>query len=114
MKFEKLQNLMGLAIEQTTEQHSVINIRIGMQEKLNTVNEIIEDSMYLDYEYDQKQTKYMTTFTEGKNEAVNQMRMHDERVRTHTMFYQQNDNTGRHGTHYRKWVNEWMVQNVLT
>lgn len=50
-KFEQLQHLIGLAIEQCTEQHSVVNIRLGVQDKLNAVKDMIRDQMTLNQEF---------------------------------------------------------------
>ena len=65
----------------------MINIRIGMKDKLNAVKEMIQHTVTLDYEYDQSNSKLMTSMAEGRNEAEKEIKGHDERLKTHSQFY---------------------------
>jgi len=68
-KFEQLQHLIGLAIEQCTEQHSVVNIRLGVQDKLNAVKDMIRDQMTLNQEFQHKNGKLLLAYGDGKREC---------------------------------------------
>ena len=43
-KFEAIQNLIGMSIDNTSEQHSIINIRLGLFERLKYLNGLIDTS----------------------------------------------------------------------
>ena len=51
-KFEAMQTLLGLSIDQTAETHSTINIRIGVQNKLTNVDELIDNQVNLQTNHD--------------------------------------------------------------
>lgn len=47
-----MQYLIGNSIESTAEQHSVINMRIGLTKNIDTVDDCLQDHKHLHRQYD--------------------------------------------------------------
>ena len=47
-----MEGLLGLAIEQCTEQHSVINMRMGITKNITALGKMVKDHMKLNRGYD--------------------------------------------------------------
>ena len=46
-KFRSLQNLIGMSIDLTSETHSVVNVRIGVQKALENMQGILKEELQL-------------------------------------------------------------------
>ena len=47
-KFEAIQNLIGLSIDQVSEVHSFINIRVGVQERIDNIEAMLLEQLKID------------------------------------------------------------------
>lgn len=43
-KFEAIQNLVGLSIDNTSEQHSIVNVRLGVYSSLKGLSDIVKET----------------------------------------------------------------------
>ena len=43
LKFKSIQNLIGLSIDNTADQHSIINVRLGLYEKIDNIANLVEE-----------------------------------------------------------------------
>ena len=43
-KFKAIQNLVGLSIDNTSEQHSIVNVRLGLYESLKGLDDMVKES----------------------------------------------------------------------
>lgn len=65
-KVQAIESLIGLAIEQCTEQHSVINMRIGITKNIGALGEMVDDHLKLNRGYDEHVSRDQTHVLENK------------------------------------------------
>ena len=50
-KFQTIQDLIGLSVDKTSETHATVNIRIGVQERIRTMDELVKNQANTEEQY---------------------------------------------------------------
>ena len=71
--------MIGLSIDQASETHSFINIRVGVQENIQNIERMLAYQIAMDKEYDEVGAREHLGINEAKRDIRQMLRDLDER-----------------------------------